>query len=269
MEASKIRPIGTIQRLDEQGYIINNLSLDNLQAEYKAPLDEVIHLAKDRLGDKLHSVYIRGSVAKGTAIPEIADLDTLLLVNQKPSDEGYKEMHTAKSVINEKYDFLNGIELPFYTTERLQQNLKVQFLFKTQCLCVYGTDIRLELPSFKLDHNAFAHAFNLAKDLEGSNTWLLENEKEEDIRMFCAWIMKRYVRIGFELVMMREQYFTRDLYPCYAGFIKHYPEHQEAMHRTLELAVFPIANKETIREVMDSLQDFLLTETEKLRKQYV
>ncbi len=271
MEQQTIQPIGSIQQLDEEGYIINDLFLDNMQPEYKVPLDEIIHLAKDRLGEQLHSVYIRGSVAKGKAIPEISDLDTMLIVHQMPSKELYQQLRAAREVIDSKYDFLNGIELPIYLYGDLKDKPKLQFLLKTQCLCVYGTDATLELPKFKLGPYAYAHASQVEQGinhLEHLEQWLEEQggDQEENLKGYCAWIMKRHVRVGFELVMMREQYFTRDLYPCYAGFIKHYPEHQAAMYRMLELAVFPKADKEEIRKVTYALSDFLLEETAKLKE---
>ena len=52
-----------------------------------------------------------------------------------------------------------------------------------------------------------------------------------------------------ELVMVREQRYTRDLYLCYESFAKHYSEQEEAMYRALELALNPVVSRETERFV--------------------
>ncbi len=75
--------------------------------------------------------------------------------------------------------------------------------------------------------------------------------------------MKRTVRIGFELVMEKEQCFTLDLYPCYEMFSKHYPEKSKEMMEALKLAVFPTADMNHMWEVIHSLNDFLILEAGK------
>jgi hypothetical protein len=68
-------------------------------------------------------------------------------------------------------------------------------------------------------------------------------ETEPEQRETLAWIMRRFLRVGMELVMEEEQRYTRDLYLCYESFARHYPQERGEMYRALELAVNPGAGE--------------------------
>lgn len=139
-----------------------------------------------------------------------------------------------------------------------------QFLLKTQCIPVYGKNIINELPKFKIGKAAFAHTSTLEKDIKAVHDWLENETDREEIKDICIWIMKRIVRIGFELVMEKEKCFTRDLYPCYDLFSKNYPSKKEEMHQAIFLAVYPTENKDLILRTIQSIDNFLLTEIKHL-----
>ena len=76
--------------------------------------------------------------------------------------------------------------------------------------------------------------------------------------------MKRILRTGFELVMGREQKYTRDLYPCYESFIKYYPQKKDDMYKTLELAINPIDDSKIIGYILKDWLFFMSKEIEKI-----
>ena len=102
-----IKNIGSIQELDDKGFIINNLSLENLQENYRLILAEVVGLYQSLYKDILHSMYIRGSVAKGTAVRNIADLDTVAITTRKlTKEEDSKKVNYTLFALQQK-----GVEL--------------------------------------------------------------------------------------------------------------------------------------------------------------
>lgn len=261
---TKIIKTGKIQPIDANGYIVNNCSLDLLQAEYQPVLKDILTLYEQHFSDVLHSVYLRGSVAKGIAMPFVSDIDTIAISKVKLSQAQLAERLTPAAFLDQKYDFVNGIEAHFESLSDVQNSDRLQFLLKTQCICIYGTDLNPALPSFKPDKNGIAHAPYLESDIERAKNWLKDETDEAEIKDICSWIMKRIVRIGFEIVMERENCFTRDLYPCYELFSKHYPAKQAQMFRILELAVFPTIDKTLITAQMSILKEFLVAEGAKL-----
>ena len=254
--SNKIKNIGSIQKLDGEGFIINNLSLRNLQQAYKPIIEEVISLYQSYFPEILHSVYLRGSVAKGTAVAQIADVDSMALTTRKLTKEEQEKASEIWKIIEAKYDFITGLEVFVVGLEEVENSKPLQFLLKTQCLCVFGEDHTAILPKCKIGSKAsYAHSFTLKEDLKKLHDWRQEGEDEKEL---CSWIMKRIVRVGFELVMVREVCFTRDLYPCYELFTKHYPEKSIEMLDALKLAVFPIDDPQKTDVVIEKTTPFLL-----------
>lgn len=260
----EIKNIGSIQKLDKDGYIINDFSLDNIQVGYINVLKDIIDLYQDHFSEYLHSIYLRGSVAKGQAIPYLSDIDTVAISNIKLPDEINKKRELIWKEIGDKYPFIKGVEIHFESLDNVMNSENFQFLLKTQCIPVYGNNIIETLPKFKIGKAAFAHSSTLEKDIKSVEEWL-ENETDvEEIKDICMWIMKRIVRIGFELIMEKEKCFTRDLYPCYDLFSKNYPNKKDEMHQAIFLAVFPSDNKDLILSTIQSISSFLLGEIKNL-----
>lgn len=258
--SNKIINIGSIQHLDDEGYVINDLSIENIQKEYAVILKDVLRLYQKYFSEHLHSIYLRGSVAKGMAIPNVSDLDTIAVSKTKLSQEEIKIRELIWEEIAQKYPYLKGVEIHFEALETVHTSKRLQFLLKTQCICVYGTNLNLQIPKLGLGKYAYAHSPTFEEDLERVSKWLETEDSDEEKKEVCSWIMKRTVRIGFELVMKRERCFTRDLYPCYERFAKHYPKKSSAMYEALTLAVFPTANTVLLLQTIAALKDFLLKE---------
>ncbi len=260
---NKIKPTGSVQYLDENGNILNNLNLKNLQPRYEKVIEDILKFYKANFLENIHSIYLRGSVAKGAAIPNISDVDTIAISHTEiPKSELYEREYFWDDM-NDKYPFVKGVEIHFDSIKKINNSKKLQFLYKTQCICIYGKDIKLDLPEFGLGEWAYAHSDNIEEGINRIKSWLKEDNTEDELKQICSWIMKRTVRIGFELVMKKEQCFTRDLYPCWELFSKHYPSKSEAMKEVLQLAVFPTSNVEQIWKVITSINDFLISEKEK------
>ncbi len=260
---NKIRNIGTVQHLDEEGFIINNLSLDSIQEEYKIIIDETLAFYKTHFKENLHSIYLRGSVAKGEAIPHISDLDTFAITYSKVSKKELMNRIAFWEEMSVKYPYLNGIEIHFESIDKIMSSERAQFLLQTQCICIYGKDLRIELPKFGIGEWAYAHSNDIQKGVDEVKAWLKEEHTEKELKEVCSWIMKRMVRIGFELVMEKEQCFTRDLYPCYELFSKNYPNKDKEMREALKLAVFPTSDMDDMWKVIYSLHGFLIEEARK------
>jgi hypothetical protein len=84
-------------------------------------------------------------------------------------------------------------------------------------------------------------------------------EDAATVKAWCQWIMKRLVRTGFELLMEQEQTYTRDLYPCYVAFSRHFPAQERQMQHVLARAIEPSDNKEELAEFLDVFGAWIIT----------
>jgi tRNA nucleotidyltransferase (CCA-adding enzyme) len=85
-----IQPIGNCLSQDENGFIINDLSLDMIDHKWRTVLRIVKNNFVKNLDKNLHSIYVRGSVARGLAIEGISDLDMFSLVKPSFSKEKFR-----------------------------------------------------------------------------------------------------------------------------------------------------------------------------------
>jgi hypothetical protein len=243
-----ILEIGSVLTTDENGFIINESSLDKIKSPWREAVEEIKQAYLDNTKDSLKSIYVRGSVAKGEAIEGISDIDTLAIITQDIDKSWIKPI---RKTLDTKFTFSTGVEFSFLKYDELlnSDNLaNYKFLIKTQSVCIYGDDISDEIENFKADIKTANILIpkNLKIVFENTIKGIVNNQDKEDIQEWCRWVMKRILRAGFVLVIDQEKVFTRDLYPSYKIFSKYYPEKEYEMRMALELAINPVDDVEVI-----------------------
>ena len=78
--ASDDRGLGSDGRIRREG------SLDRVAPAFGPVVADVRGLVAARLGTRLHSAYLYGSIPRGTAVPGISDLDAVILLRDDPPD---------------------------------------------------------------------------------------------------------------------------------------------------------------------------------------
>lgn len=73
---------------------------------------------------------------------------------------------------------------------------------------------------------------------------------------------------GGALVIVQEQSYTRDLFPAYELFSKHYPKKEKEMRTALWYAINPLSISEEILKFLDHFGNWKETETEKWLEVY-
>ena len=73
----------------------------------------------------------------------------------------------------------------------------------------------------------------------------------------CKAIMKIIIRVGFELIIEKEQQFTPDLYLCYKTFSKYYPTKETQMRQALDYFLNPITDLKTLEIFINQFGNWL------------
>jgi predicted nucleotidyltransferase len=258
-----IQNIGKITPVDPEGFIPNIAGLENISGQWKEAVDAVIEVYKNNLGEDLHSVYIRGSIVRGTAVAGVSDLDTIAIVKSETDTKNLSWQKDAAAELARHFKFIIKFELQIIPLEQLisaTEYFMDRFVIKVQSICVYGEDVAQKIDNFYLDKQlAQALYTGFPKTLE-KVLLELKNSVAENITMRCTWIMKRILRAGCALVIDREQVFTRDLYPSYELFAKYYPDKRKEMYQALEWALNPINDKEKLLNFLEEFGTWLVSE---------
>lgn len=243
-----IKPIGSYIYPDATGVFRNPLTADLIQPDWKPVVNAVINLYRNEFGDALHSVYLRGSVAKGTAIKNISDIDTMAVVDL-PDRETLNKNHALRDnplleQIRADFPFVTNIEFGVYLLSETVTDPDFTILLKLFGLNIYGKDVLAQLPDLVPGQDVYLHACNITKEL----AQLLENPEISDRKM--TWITKRILRSGMEISTETLQRHSRDLYYCAESWKEADPEVVDLADTCLELSINPHEDRETLRQAL-------------------
>lgn len=260
---SSIKNIGSFYPVSDEGYIENPCGDALIQPRW-AELVEAAKAAYVQLyGRQLHSVYLRGSVAVGRAVEFVSDLDTFAVLNSDVKQDKEKE-HQLETQLGKKYPFASGVEI--YTRQLSDFDDPKNawcFILQTQTLCLHGEDLAQQIPPFKPGKEIAFFARYFSRQLQ--QFWDEAHLDDAlEFKLDCSWIMKRFVRAGFDLVMERSGKFTRDLYPCYTTFAEYYPGQKAQMHQALAWAVDPAGQTTAVMDFSKSFGGWLVSEIEQV-----
>lgn len=133
--------------------------------------------------------------------------------------------------------------------------------FKLSATCVYGEDLLANASPVTLDEMVAAasvEADYIAKVVADYHEGIAA--EDADVRSYCRWICKRFLRAASALVLSRTRQVTNDLYYCYKLFSECYPAREPQMRRALELALNPSTDTETYAALVEDLRDFFIAE---------
>ena len=238
--------------------MLNPCAWDHLADHWAPAIEYLREKVQQKLGESLHSYWLRGSLARGTAVDGISDIDTFAIVHSDESLRWEEAVFKSQlqSQMQTQFPFAGDLELycSAYHTNFAQHYPQLAMIIKTQSLCLIGEDIRPNLPSFRPGRAMMLNWRWVEEDL---NDFLKKSEpKEEDVRAIC----KILIRVSFELVMERENKYTNDLYICCQAFERYYPEQATLIWELLSCFLNPKENKTRTRTLISEIGSFLVHE---------
>ena len=258
----QIKEIGSYFKVDDEGYLINPASSEKITDEWRPVVQDIVKGYKDHYGINLHSVYVRGSVGKGDAVPGISDIDTFAYVNLPKDQINTEWINDFEKELAQKYPFVQGFEI---SVDPIQDAPNDRILL-LQSACVFGTDLSKEMLKVKVGKETLGHVYSFRKNLAWFDEWSKKPQEKSEILNSCTWLMKRFLRTGLELTMERAGLYTRDLYPSYKVFAEYYPEKDDDMREVLFLALNPTDDLETIRKIRNNFGVWLEEQTKEFKK---
>lgn len=222
-----------------EGYICNDCRGDRLQAPWSGLVTAWVAACRETFGDRLHSLYLRGSIPRGQGIPGLSDLDGIIVTHHPLEPTGLAALHHLSQALSRRYLFCRRVEMLPLTPGEITDSQSA--LLATQGLHLWGEDLIPTLPPVRPGPDLISHLPHLRQDLDRAMTRLRTFPRATVHQ--GPWICRRLVRSGFELVMTREGEFTRDLGLCAARFAAHYPAQAASMGLALALALNPTRDR--------------------------
>jgi hypothetical protein len=236
----RARPIGRWFELDAAGHIVNPASWENVPAPVHPVVEAVRETYRERYGGALHSAYVRGSIVLGDAVRGIADLDTFAVVRPE-NPGGFVWWETPRWAGEEAQragdagGWLTGVDFGCvtYHDDLDARNPTIAAVIATQALCLAGEDLRPRLRPRRPGPDMFVDHLRIGEEVGWLEDAAAGREPYDAER--ARAVLKRMLRVGFELVMEEEGRFATSVYLACESFTRHRPRHAASMRTVLEL----------------------------------
>ncbi|MBY0357778.1 MAG: nucleotidyltransferase domain-containing protein [Candidatus Obscuribacterales bacterium] len=252
--------------LDSEGYISNGCSLANISESFSAMLEDVRLAVVDAFKLKLHSIYLYGSVACGTARLVASDLDLFVAFQNELSFEDRALIKQLERDLSSRFETLvREVGLAAGSlAEILDGDNQVGWncFIKHQCVCLFGDDLAAGMSKLR-PTNAVAYGLNgdLSHELEKTKQLLAESSHASAGKTIMP-LARKMVRTAFGLVMEAENKWTTDLDQCAHIFALHYPQHAKPIRHTLLLAKGEMVDSELCQDFVVSFAQWLCEEVD-------
>ncbi len=254
--------MGSYLGVDDEGYLISEVSKEKIQPELWPAINESIQCAQEVFGENLHSVYVRGSTAKGAFVPGVSDLDTEFVLHTEPAPETKQNFKDKIAEIEDRHPEVTRIEKVIWTADRF--TAEPDTIRKYQTVCVLGEDLTRTMPKMKPGVESATKLGLILEQIDKIIALLESGEDTITVKARSVWLGKRLIRRAHELVEGKLQRFTRDIYPCYEGASQVWPEHQPLFHKVAEVAVFGTEDRVYLIDLARQMRVFFEGEIGKL-----
>ncbi|WP_245579662.1 nucleotidyltransferase domain-containing protein [Alteribacter aurantiacus] len=239
--------------LDLNGFIVSDVSKDKIDHVYLPCIRESIDCLRKAFPEKLHSVYVYGSVARGEAIAVRSDLDLIAMFKCQLSTKetaalkslGEELSHKYRSNVREVGMAVANVE---YTLDPF--NYYENAFIKELCVCVYGEDLGKQFGPYKLTPE-IPIAFNgdICESLTRTlNKFILASD--EEVQIISQGFARKLIRTFYSMVMVRGQIWSTRLREQAEVVIHHFPDKKSIILILLKWIEEPPTDRDSTYELM-------------------
>lgn len=113
----KIEAHGSFFDISEDGSICNMGHPDNIRPPWKALVEDIKQAYIENCADQLHSIYVRGSVARDLAVLNVSDVDSFAVTRPGSALQEMPWAEEAERKLSEAYPFSAGVEFGLFRYE--------------------------------------------------------------------------------------------------------------------------------------------------------
>jgi hypothetical protein len=255
-----IQPIGKLFQVNDEGFLVNPTDWCHVPAKFHALIEGIKNSYCQFYQNDLHSLYLRGSIVRGTYIENLSDIDAVGLIHLENKKWEHTVFEAAFSkAFKEEFSYSGRLELMIssYSSDLSSTYPTLAMILKTQSLCIWGNDIIESLNSYKPDRSLLFHYKWLERDIS------IALKDHGDKIIDYQSVMKLMIRSGFELIIEKSGTYTADLYPAVQAFGKYYPAYKEDMEKTLFYFLNPNVNVAEQKRLLLTFGKWLINEVDR------
>lgn len=194
-----------------------------IQSEYKDFVNKYIDHILTEFKDKIHSIYMCGSIPKGTAKPFQSDAD-FTIVCANPNDIDYEQLSAIKDRLVKEYPIVTKIDTIICSIDDvLSKPNEWGFWVKIICVCVYGEDIGEKVPPIMISSDFIVDLNRETKEeVDRIVHRLLSNANDRTMTTrYIKGYSKRLLRALYSLILEDTGVWEDDMLKMKNAILKH------------------------------------------------
>jgi uncharacterized protein len=227
--------------LDKDGNIKKQISHLKIKEDYLLFVEEFKEGIFRILEEKLHSLYICGSIPMGTSIPYKSDADFTIVIHEELSRNDYSKIEKFKIELLEKYSFITKIDTPSCLINDVLNFIDWGFWIKIVCFCIHGEDLGEKISPIKPSRE-FVIGYNRETESAVSSR-IKKIEKEKDFSRIFDKTLKLLIRAAYTLIIEKDKSWYIDPNKCLNVIRKYYPQMSTVLNRAGEYLEKPEPDK--------------------------
>lgn len=216
--------------IDESGYLLPPLrDISCVKGLNRMVLTDLSDRLQTLLGDSFVSFYFRGSQLFSE---RVSDFDTIVVLKEIGNYNSKSISTELNGFFSNKYFHINYFDTLVLDKESIKNNRNYQFLIKVLSVHVFGDLLHREYVGFKPDRDVVFLLDKLKEKLEHVIREIY-HLSEMDKYKASNYLIKFLIRSAFELVVIKEGRYTRDLNTCQFLFSRHFPQFEDVSLKLL------------------------------------
>lgn len=238
--------------LDENGFIVSDVSLEKIDSTYMSCIRECVDSLKNLFHQQLHSIYVYGSVARGDAVVATSDLDIIAMFQSELSSSEVDDLRKLAAGLSQKYvDLVRevGIAIAYYDYTVDPVNYYENAFLTELCVCVHGEDLGEKFGPYKLSPEIAIRFNGDIREVLTRTLTRIETASSEDLPKIIQGFARKIIRTYYSMVMVRSRIWTTRLHEQADIFLFYFPEKKPGISTLFNLIEEPVMDREAVYEL--------------------
>ncbi|CAG9001428.1 MAG: hypothetical protein CENE_03448 [Candidatus Celerinatantimonas neptuna] len=254
--------------VDEKGYIINPCSLANIQSSFSSPVEQACDGLLKLFKDKIHSIYLYGSIARGDAIEGRSDLDMSVVFIEKPIFDLKPRFRILEGELLQHFPQIVKVDFdPGTLAEVLAKDSEYtwQFWLKHSCCCVWGTDLSMSIPDY---HPSSQIGYMMNRELADKLAFERQQLTQKNAAVIGVKVAKQLLRTFYYLLSDHHKHWEHDPEQCARVVANFRPECASNIHKVLQIWHDPAMTEQDVHWLIDVFGEQVCRELETVAQKY-
>lgn len=254
--------------LDERGFVRREGGVHLVQPEFRALVEDFVRTSRRELGaSALDSLYVYGSVARGTARVSRSDFDGQVLLDHEPTDEDRAAVRRIEDQLAMAHPEVDGVGVLVHARSRMidpARRWDEGFHIRVLCAPAWGPDAGADVAPHRPD-------LDLARRVQGDWMGALESLRQRsgsastgDAGPLCRATGRRLARVAFTWVMPRWRGWSSDPLVMTSVVARYEPSWSDDMQRAVRLGWDGLADPGLAAALLDGFAGRLIERGQQL-----